>query len=244
MNQEENNQKEEILSDIEVREKRRAWEQRYEKSLQDFVSRIDASYEDLITLVWEKGILDHIAPTDPLERKAREQVQADLFDRNDNDPELYWRIMYAAGNTKNTIQKNMTIIGGYTTLSITRALYQLALNAKLQEKIFPEKDDAGNRFALKIADSIIEKAQEEIKKRGSEPHKSLLPIGSKGTVFNIPVMIDSYGGDGLIALRAASYEDHARLGEKIKELTGRYSSSIPPRYLDPDAFHENNKYEK
>jgi len=237
MNNEKVNREEETLSDAVVREKYRAWEQRYEKALQDFISQTDATYEDLVNLVWERGILDHIAPTDSLERKAREQKQADLFDKTSADPELYWRIMYAAGNTKNTIQKNMTMVGGYTTLSIVRALSGLYSNPELQKRIFSGVDNAGSDIFVKFADSIINKAQEEIKKRGDKPHEFPIPIGSKGTVFGISVTIDGYGSDGLVALRVVSYEDHVKLGEKIKELQGKYSSSISPRYLDPVAFH-------
>jgi len=237
MRHEEIDQEGEILSDAEVREKYRAWEQRYQESVQNFVSQNDASYNDLVDLVWEKGILDHIAPLDALERKARTQKGANLFDRNDTDPELYWRIMYAAGNTKETIQKNVTIISGYTTLSILQALTMLASHAELRKKIFPEKEEVTNSSFLKLADSIIRKAQEEIKKRGSKPHEALLEIGAKGEVFGIPVTIDGYDSNGLIRLKAGTREDHEALGEKINEHTGRYSSSISPRYLDPNAFH-------
>ncbi len=237
MNHEKINRKEKMLSDADVREKYHAWKQRYEKSLKNFISQNEATYEDLVNLVWERGILDHIAPVDLLERKAREQKQADLFDRNSNDSELYWRIMYAAGNTKETIQKNMTMVGGYTTLPIVQALYVLAPHSELQKKLFPEEGKFGKEAYIKLADSIIQKAQEEIKKKGGKPHDRLLPIGSQGIIDDIAVTIDMYGSDGLIVLKVSTIEDHMKLGEKIKELSGNYSSSISPQYLDPEAFH-------
>src|SRR3989344_4092422 len=96
-------------------------------------------------------------------------------------------------NTKNTIQKNMTMVGGYTTLSIVRALSGLYSNREMQKRIFSGVDNAGSDIFVKFADSIINKAKEEIKKRGDKPHEFPIPIGSKGTVFGISVTIDGYG---------------------------------------------------
>lgn len=222
------------MNEEERREKYRAWRGRFNDAADEFVKQPDASYEDLVDLIWEKGILDHIAPTDGGERQARTEMRADLYDRASEDPELYWRVLYAVANTKETIQKNMTMMGGYTTLAVISALTELFANPELQGRLFP---DAGLGSYFKVIESIAERAQSEIEARGEKPHERLIPIGAKGTLCGIPVTVLRYGADGLVELGPENYMDHARLGEKINEITGKYSSSISPRHLDPEAFH-------
>src|SRR3990172_6966217 len=110
------------LSDAEARELYHAWEERYSGALEDFVAKAgrgSASREELVDIVWEKGILDHVAPTNELERRAREQMKRDVYDRESE--ELFWRVMYSAGNIREASKTNASIVFGYAPGAVLKA---------------------------------------------------------------------------------------------------------------------------
>lgn len=217
---------EKISSNKDYREIAARWHDRLEKELDEYLTQSDINLDSLVDFIWERGILDHIAPTDSEEFEAREKLDKDVF-RRDN-PELYWRIMYSAGNTKNAVLEDMTLIAGYVTQVTMQVIMGLTIkNQNKSDELFPK----GYNSIVIVSDRIIKKAREELIKIGVKPHDKLIPISSFGKFKGVNVKISRYTHDGLIALETENYEDHKKLGE-----LNNYKNTVSPQKLNPAEF--------
>lgn len=202
------------------------WRDRFEEAMDKYLSRSEIELDGVTDFIWEKGVLDHISPTDQEEFEARQRLDKDAFTRD--NPELYWRIMYSAGNAKDSTLKNATLLAGYVAQVMIQVVMGLSIkNQNKFSELFPKDSNP----IIVVADKIIEKAKGELIRLGIKPHEELIPIGFVGKFKGVNVKITRYTHDGLIALEADNYEDHVKLGE----LTN-YKSAVLPQELDLSDF--------
>ena len=133
------------ISDEMLKSKAYAWSERYDEELDSFKERDIFSAEELANLVWNRGILDHISPTDSEEIRARKALKKDTWDRNDS--ELYWRILYATGYLKDAIPRNLTMVSGYAAGPILKAAHRCY-----------KPENKYTNFLTDLADEIILRA--------------------------------------------------------------------------------------
>ena len=204
------------------KEKARAWEKRYEEALTSYCEQANANFEGLVDLIWEKGILEHVSPSESEEHQARQVLQKDVFDRD--DVRLYWRLLYSIADSIDASTNSRSVAGGFATQAVVKAVY--FAHSGNTEKILP----AGNAI-MSIDNALVDKAKQELVKRGVA-HPQIIPLETKGTYNGIPVTVDHYTSTGLIALEAnegeqlSAREAHMKLGE----LT-RYTNAVRPEEL-------------
>jgi len=219
----------------EIKEAYREWDERYSDALESFGSRENFTKDELVDLIFEKGILDHLAPTDEKEREARKAMKADLWDRDNVDHEFYWRIMYSSGALKESLGQDLAVTHGYVARSAIKALYKIGGTHEAWTKIFPDVSEEDTPLK-NIAEALEERARHEIKNRGGIPHEQLIPIGAKGTVNGVAVKVERYTGEGMVSLHTDNYEDWVSLGDEVKSVTGRMTNIVSPTMLDPENF--------
>jgi len=203
------------------------WQERYFDLLQKAEDDPSITLETLTDLVWEKGILDHVAPLDEEERRARHILKKDVLERNDS--KLYWRMLFSAVGARESNRKNYTMAHG----SVNGPVLQAGIRFGQRKDIFSGSSDTIHSIFV-LFDAIIEKAKKELIARGQEV-KAIIPEGTKGVLRDIPIILERYTDDGYATLKAFSAEDHMKLGEIAFKMTGRYSA-VFPESLDPADF--------
>ncbi len=203
----------ENLDQVELREKSHAWQARFDEKLDEFFESGGQSREELMDLVWEYGIMDRIAPEDVSERDARKELGSAVWEGDRDDPSLYWRIMYAAANSQEAIEKNYSVAasGRNFIVGALNGIKNVYMNERLS-KFFPDyqngKDGIPENFTLNY---IIERSKQELEKRGVKPPEKLISLGAKGRWHGVEFTVDSYTDQGKIWPKVENREDHMRI---------------------------------
>ena len=213
----------------ELKNLSRRWHVRFEAQLDRIKDDPEATYEDLVDVVWQYGILDHIAPVLPREALARKERGKDVWNRE--DPRLYWRILYSAAALKEFSERGWTISGGgYTLPGIAPAFRMLFLERR--DLISENKDPV-----ISLAESVMEKARTELQIKGVNLHEKLIPFEGEGVIDGIPVRVNRYCKNGTVYLfsRDPRFEDLRNRLVEVGEL------GISPEKINPGDFQEESR---
>ena len=212
------------------KEKAGAWRKRYDDALDAVVHNEQATFEELLDVIWNEGILGRIAPVNSEEKNARIQLKKSVWEGSRDDVELYWRILYSAGYiTEPAIMHHSVLPHGYAIDALSRARIAALMNAEQTKHFFP-KENQKDPFVF-LAGKIMDRAREEISTRGGEPHEKLIPWGSKGVWKGVSAEVERYTGDGLLWLKGKTTQDHLKIGE----LTD-FKGAISPMDTNPSDW--------
>lgn len=203
------------------------WQKRFDDALERVTSDEHSTLDQLLDVIWNDGILGRIAPTDPQEKAARVALQKDVWQGSRDDEELYWRILYSAGYvTEPEVLRHSTFPTGYASGAVGRGRMAVLMSKDRGAHVIPKEhqDDP----LLFLAGKIMDRAREEIRKRGGAPHDTLIPWNAKATWNGMKVQVTRYTSDGLLYLKGESYQDHIKIGE-LTDFVG----AISPADTDP-----------
>lgn len=170
-----------------LKEKAHAWQARYDEALDRVLGTPASTREDFLDVIWNHGILNRIAPTDPEERTAREELRSDLWKGTREDQELYLRLMYSAGSQEEAIRRNLSAAGGGLTGGVSWALGALM---RRSDRTLWDRFMGNDPNGLILIASVKERAAKELRARGGVPHEPIIPWGAEGNYKGIPVVIE------------------------------------------------------
>jgi hypothetical protein len=216
---------------MDIKHLAHAWEERFENALEQVLSNSDSKTDDLIEVIWNKGILDRLVPEDKDEFCARLDDEREVFDSRDNT-ELYWRITYSVLYAKRAINLQWSTCGGGASVALVRGFVVACYKQRIQDFCpgYTHKNHlAGFNF---LAGKIIKRAEDKLRELGAKPHEKHIEVGARGMFEGIAVYVDEYMDNGLLYLRPEKYEDIMLLYDKAGRDIG-----VSPGKLNPADFH-------
>jgi len=214
----------------------KAWQKRLLDRVNILLNAKEADRNSLIDVLWNSGILDRIAPVNPEEKESRIKLGKKIWRGDRDDPELYWRILYAAAAAKEAIERGWSVVSGSGGYII--GFFQGANEVIFSERnkdFFPETNDKmlhANPYLI-LTESIIERARVELEKRGIKPHQKFPRYGARGKWKGVDVKIDRFSDDGLVWLKGIDINAHNKLYELSK------GGGILPSEINPDDFESS-----
>ncbi len=209
------------------------WEKRFDDAIDAIQENDEATFDDLIGAIWEKGMLGRIAPEDPQEANARKDLGKTVWEgkKGRDDEDLYWSIIYCLRSQELSMKARDTIAAADYTGGGMSAVYQFTRNNEKQRQLFGDK--SFEDIFLSVGAAITEKAKGEITRLGGTPPTSFVELGAQGTVNGIDVIVERYTGEGKLSLKARNFEDHAAL----YEITPISASKLNPEEFKVPSVH-------
>jgi len=208
-----------------------SWKIELSASLDAFVRSDHPTRESFIDLLWDGAILDRIAPIDPKVAVLRKSEGRAVFEGGRENPQLYWRIMYAAAGCIGNIAMDATMICAPD--NYVAAVYP-ALHRLSEDNIFGAIYPDPQSRMLDVTDDIILRAKSEIIKATGDPESLVghpLGCGAEGVWHGMEVRVNGFAGDGTVAFQAANRNDHERIYTE-----SRNRGTVFPWTIDPKAF--------
>lgn len=176
-----------------------AWMLDYKFALGELADKPDSTLEQFVDVAWEKGILDHVSPTDPELRDMRKRRGRTLWQPR-TDPVLYWRLQYAMEHLRATIGHTGTV--GAHIVALVELLKVLGqLPKERRHAFFPKlKHHSGWPWMERVCTLLSEKARQALRDLGVTPHEPTLRRRSTGFFRGIPCQISSICHDGTLYL--------------------------------------------
>ena len=205
------------------------WRREFGEELDRVLHDEHSDIDELVEVIWEKGILDHAAPTDPEVIEVLQAKGKPTWDRE--NPETYWKILYSAGAIKHALENEKDPGKNYITGPI----------GMVHSKVFDRGDNRVNDIfpdrnteipVVTLAGKIIEKARQELIDRGQVPHEHLFLEGSAGHFEGILVKVSGINEEGMVRLDGIESEN----SEKLSEAIGNQENLVSPSELDPKKF--------
>ncbi len=175
--------------------------------LLDYKLQLDLAFDDKgftldqwIDLAWEKGLLDHVSPTDPEVVTARKLLKRTVWPERQN-PILYWRIQYAIEYFRTHTEGTAQGVAAQACKPLFVAMGKLG-KPKLGElfpKLVPLPDWPWHR---RVCGLLIARAKRSLQDLGVKPHMRTLRCGSTGVFLDINVEVNDVFYDGTLWLRA------------------------------------------
>ncbi|MBI2595484.1 hypothetical protein HYW46_01970 [Candidatus Daviesbacteria bacterium] len=206
------------------------WQDSLQESLDIFFILDEQTREDFIEILWNDGILNHIAPTDPAVIAARKSKGRPVWDQGRDDHRLYWKILYSAAAAKEACGRDWSMIAGSDSFvaGIFSPIYE-AFSRGLLQKFYPNQTNP----QIVILSDITERAKQELEKRNQNTAGHPLGYGLNCTWRGLELKVDRFTGDGKIYFQAKSLEDHVKLYELAKENDG----FVLPWEINPEDFN-------
>ncbi len=211
------------------------WQDSLQESLDIFYILDEQTKEDFLEILWSSGVLDRIAPTEPVIIALRKAKNRPVWDQGRDDPRLYWRILYSAAAAKEASEKGWSFIAGSDSFvaGIFSPIYE-AFSRGLLQKFYPGITQSANPQIFVLSD-IMERAKQELGKRNQNTAGHPLKYGLNGNWKGLELKVDRFTGSGEIYFQAKSFEDHVRLYELAKENKG----FVLPWEVDPADFGDS-----
>lgn len=212
-----------------------AWQQKLETAVTAILKSPSGTMERIFDALKEHCILDRIAPTDPVERQARTAKRKVIWEGDRQDPELYWRIMYAAASAQYATDMNWTLCAsgnGYVIGAISE-YWGIILREQVPDWLREFTNHHQRSLLRPLTDDLIRWSKTTLMEMGQTPHQTLIPIGSRGIFHDIPVSLSAYTDQGLICFEADDYNDHCKLYQHLDPET---RIGVVPSNIDPAAF--------
>lgn len=205
-----------------------SWLEEYDRDLKSAIENPEADFDQIMAVVWEKGILNRLCPKNQEVKVARKSLGKKVYDGQREDSDLYWRLLASAENVEYAAKNNLTLASG--DLSPIFDAF-VAMNSPAIKPRFFQKDEEGKELD-KIIQAIREKAIAKLSDLEKKQVPTLPAYGKKIHVAGIDVKV-RYLPDGQIALEAFSPQDH----EKIGQMTD-YTGTISPKKLFEIGFEK------
>jgi hypothetical protein len=163
----------------------RQWEPDFYEALEKIENDPHSNLQDLIELVFQKGILDRLCPRDEKIKQIHLERGHQIWAGSRNDAELYYRIFYCASACIYSIQQNWSLsFGGYVS-TVSQAFYQAMSHADK----YPELK--GHRSApIFILEKIQQRCLIELESLGHKCPKKFFAVGEEGSYYGYLVKID------------------------------------------------------
>lgn len=202
-----------------------AWEKVFKEKL---ANTKPGNQEEVINVIFEYGILNHLSPTNQEEIEARKLRERPVFDRNNAG--LYFYILCEIFELIDSKKNNVSIASPYIAPPFIQGYIKLIDDRGKEAKI-QESKNLLDEMLIQLKDLTMKKIEEIEGKKPEMPE-----IGSEWFfVFGeskIKVKVAGYrSGKINLELVENSLTDHMRLGEAIKNLTGQHYSTIIPAEL-------------
>lgn len=194
-----------------------------------FVRSDHPTIEAFINVLWNSAILDRIAPIDPEVAVLRKSEGRAVFEGGRGNPELYWRIMYAAAGCIENIAIGATLIcspDNYVA-AVYPELHRLS-EANTLGAIYPDRQSR----ILDVTSDIILRAKSEIIKATGDSESVIghpLRFGTEGDWQGMKVSVDGFASDGTVVFRAGNIEDHKRIYTESNNCGTVFPWTIDPR---------------
>jgi hypothetical protein len=215
------------------------WLLEYRLALSNAQDNPDTTLERWIDIAWEKGLLDHVSPTDPAVREARALMGRTLW-RERQDPVLYWRIQYALENFRVSAQHTQT--SGPAAQACMELTKELGKNHSKLQEYFPKlKYHSSWPWYLKLCELLMTRARKTLRDMGATPHDPTLRRHSTGIFRGIPVEINAVCDDGTLWLQPTEWGEYNVNIMTLHELmTGKDQLNdgigICPSLIDSTSF--------
>jgi len=224
------NHHEAVLSDKELAIQ---WQTEYGAELELILEKDEPEFEEIVQAIFEKGILDHLAPVNPAVIEARTRLNRNIWSTNRQDPNLYLRTLYSLEQVKTDIKKVQTLAGANAS-AVMQGFASLMMSDK--------KNNILQRAGLKdsealdvLVERLAQLTKEAIAENGGQVPEQIILPGTKAEFCGIPVTVVRYV-DGWASLKTGDENSYMALGHKIKELTGEMGACLPPQYLYSKDF--------
>lgn len=208
-----------------------SWQSELSAAVDVFVRSDHPTKEEFIDVLWNSAILNRVAPIDPEVAALRKSEGRVVFEGGRGNPELYWRIMYAAAGCTENIVIGASLICGQNNyvVGVYPELHRVWKTNTL-EAIYP---DWQSRI-LDVTGDIIMRAKSEIIKATGDSESLVghpLRYGAEGEWQGMKVRVDGFAGDGTVVFRAGNIEDQMRI---YTESNNR--GTVFPWTIDPRTF--------
>jgi len=216
---------------MDIKHLAHAWEERFENASEQVLLNSNSKTDDLIEVIWNKGILDRLVPENKDELCARLKDVREAFDSRENT-ELYWRIIYSILYAEMAMKLQWSTLGGSASVAFVRGFIMACYKQRVQD-FCPdyncENQLGGFNF---LADKIIKKAEDKLRELGAKPHEKHIKVGARGMFEGIAVRVERYMDNGLLYLVPEKREDILLLFDKVGHDIG-----VSPSRLNPADFH-------
>jgi len=202
-----------------------AWETDYKKQLRSVLGAQGSNLDQLIEVVFKYGILERIAPSNIERIKARKEEKRQLWLQGQNDPKLYWSILYSAAHLVYNAEKDQTVSSGPVAIAYKTLFSKLSSSGKLFQ-YFPK----GEKMGVVVGTKLQTLAKIELNKRDKKQSHELIHIGASGVHKKKKSTVVGYHPEGKIILEVyATAADMLDMNEKL-------NTTVYPWEINPEEF--------
>lgn len=202
-----------------------AWEVDYKQKLEEVLRADDRTLEKVVDIVFKFGILERIAPKDLARMKARKEERRKIWLQGQNDPKLYWSIMYSAAHLIHNSKKGQLVNAGPVGIAYKTLLVMLTSTGLLTQ-LAPQ----GENLGVLVGKKLQELAKIELEKRDKKQSHEMIHIGASGEHKKKKSTVVGYHPEGKIILEVyATSADMLGLNEGL-------NITVYPWELDPEEF--------
>lgn len=205
-----------------------SWLEEYDRDLRLTVEKPETDFNQVMEVVWEKGILNRLCPNSQEVKLARKSLGRAVYEGDRNDSDLYWRLLASTENVDYATKNNLTLTSGDLS-PIFDAFVDMS-SPEVKSKFF-RKEESGHELD-KIIRAIKQKALSKLSDLEKDQVPTLPAYGKKIRVKGIDLKV-RYTPDGQIALEAFSPEDHKKMGQMTD-----YTGTILPKKLFELGFEK------
>jgi hypothetical protein len=188
-----------------------AYVARHNDALDIFCDSENPTLEKLCDIFWQSGVIGRLAPADHEEAVARRTLGKDVFDGSEEDPELFWRLLYVCAQINEFEKTNVGARSTWLARPIEFTVQKLLnTDSVIYNELFSKDGKAINPDFVFIK-TVKERAIAALEKLEDDPHLEPIPVGASVSYKGIKATVHGYTADGLIVLHAADRQDHLRL---------------------------------
>lgn len=210
MSDNESGNSDERQNEERLREKADAWLDEFNEALDDFFRSGSDDRDAFFDILWDKGVLNYVAPLDPDAIEARKILKKPVFEKGRNDPELYWRIMYSCAASLDYIERFDSIAGGYISGAIRggrRLLFEQDEHEKRFKAMFEDELQDGKNIDVIVLEALLDRAKSALGQMGVHAEGHPVKTGTEVIFHGKAYTVDRLGGNGLVALVPESPDD-------------------------------------
>jgi hypothetical protein len=160
------------------------WENDFHPALEQTIADPNGTLQDLIEVVFQKGILDQLCPLNKETRMRWLELGYQIWRGSRRDPELYYRIFYSAQGCIDYFEQYLS--GGFAGYMI--ALDEAHKQAMAHLDKYPELKDAKNTSTFML-EKIMQRCMIELANLRRKCPKRFFAKGDKGLYRGMRVII-------------------------------------------------------
>jgi len=182
------------------------WRKGFEGQLSELLKRENVSLEEVIEVLFQKGILNRLAPLDRRAIALRREQRRPVYNEGRDDPALYEKLFYSVECAKESLEysRDASWVNAWS-----RAFNAVSSKPELAKKLFGEVKPENQ--ALQFLDRLQQRIAREYRANHGAQELTNEPIGKRAVFHGIPVVIAGCDQSGLIKLEAADEAGHISL---------------------------------